>query len=239
MTPEEKQAELIRHRDIILATLDYLNLRYSGSFVTDGWDSTAAYYDQQKLQAGKYFQQRRLDRLQQQLRRLTEGPRASQDIQFVNYIKEMTGYEPDIFSEVRSRKETIPTKGRISTRQSEYSEIIKQTEQDGRKIITVRVSTGPKPSFLEEQEAVSPDGKRMVRVTQWRKGKHASTSVSILFETTNGPVYGTTGNHPDVRAFWKDNNTVVVETRRDYFVVVRHKEVRSFNDVVTIEYVEH
>jgi len=74
-------------------------------------------------------------------------------------------------------------------------------------------------------------------VTQWSDGKHASTYVVIEFPTASGALYGTTGIHPDVKAFWKDNHTIVIETKKDY-EGKRHKEVRSYDDVIAIEYIE-
>ena len=75
-------------------------------------------------------------------------------------------------------------------------------------------------------------------MTQWSDGKHASTHVAIEFPTASGAVYGTNNIHHDVKAFWKDNHTIVIETKKDYEASKRHKEVRSFDDVITIEYIE-
>ena len=65
MTTEQKQSELERYRAILLATLDYMEERFGGSFVFDQYDPVTAYYQQQKIQTEKYFKQRRLDKLQQ------------------------------------------------------------------------------------------------------------------------------------------------------------------------------
>lgn len=282
MTPEQKQSELQRYKAILLATLNYLEERFGGSIVFDQYDPTIEYYRQQKIQTEKYFKQRRLDTLQQQLTNLTKGLQSRADLNFASYIKEKTGYEIDIFknlqkcigaivaqNEIRSQKELVDVStmlhlyhvkaaddkeveqlksllanyskrtNEISGKtKSEYSEVISRVKKDGVEEVRVRISTGPKPKHFEEQEATSPDGKRKLRVVQWGDSKHASTYVDIMFPTASGSVYGMSGIHK-VRAFWKDNSTIVIETPKNHSANTQHKHVRSFDDVISIEYVEH
>ena len=283
MTREEKQAELLRHRALLLATLDYLLEHHTGGIVFDGWDPAKEHFSQQKLQTEKYFKLRRLDRLQQRLANLTERFRFDSHLQFTGYIKGKTGYDLDLFGEVRNRVEGIIAKRGIQTeaegsdvgqllkyyqdsgtdpekvtllmclfedfyqptnpllsrkRKNEYTEVIKRVVTDDIEEVTIRISTGPRPKHFEEQETVSPDGKRKVIVTQWSDGKQGSTYVTIHFETGNGTVYSTTGIHPDVKAYWKDNQTVVIEAKKEYPPGTRYTKVQSFQDIVTIEYMD-
>lgn len=282
MTPEQKQSELERHRDILLATLDYLEERVGGSIVFDHYDPAREYYQQQKLQTEKYFMQRRLDRLQQRLTSLTKELRSRTDLAFAPYIKEKTGYDIDIFEDLRTRvaaiiaqneihrqnelndvgtilhfyretatdgKEVEKLKSLLSDyskrtnetsrkRKGEYSEVISRVEKDGIEEVKVKVSTGPKPKHFEELEAISPDGERKLRVVQWSDSKHASTYVEIMFPAASGPIFGMNGIH-EVKAFWKDNSTIVIEAPRDHSANTQYKQVRSFDDVITIEYIEH
>jgi hypothetical protein len=124
-------------------------------------------------------------------------------------------------------------------RNEEYSEVISRVEKDCIEEVTVRISTGPKPKHFEEQWVTSPDGKRKLRVAQWSDGKHASTYVAVEFPAASGAVYGMSGIYPDVKAWWKDNSTIVVETKKEYTANVQHKLIRSFDDVISIEYIEH
>ena len=288
MTPEQKQSALERHRDILLATIDYLLSFQEGSIVFDHEDAIAKYYEMQKLQIEKYYKQRKLDRLRQRLVSLTKGLQNRADLNFAGYIKEKTGYDIDIFEGLQNRVNAIITQKEVNSQKelndigtmlryyqqtspdkkisdqlkallmdySErttrpitsatsrntkvgYSEVISRVEKDGIEEVTVRFSTGPKPKHLEEQEALSPDRKRTLRVTQWSDGKNASTSVVIVFPTASGALYATSGIHPDVKASWKDNSTIVIETKKDYTPNIQHKEVRNFDDVIIIEYIEH
>jgi hypothetical protein len=281
LIPEQKQSELQRHRDILLATLDYLEERVGGSIVFDQYDPATEYYQQQKLQTEKYYKQRRLDRLQQLLASLAKGMQSRIDLEFAPYIKKKTGYDIYLFEDLRKCIETIVAQNEICSqnelndvgtmlhfyhvtaadgkeveklnsllaayskrtnkasrkRNGEYSEVISRVEKDGIEEVTVKISSGPKPKHLKEHEATSPDGKRKLRVVQWSDGKHASTYVDIMFPTASGAVYGMSGIH-DVRAFWKDNSTIVIETPKDHTANTQHKQVRSFDDVISIEYVK-
>lgn len=107
MTKEEKKLELKRHRDIILATIDYTLKRIEDDLRRDESGGIAEYFQKQKRQTEKYYQNGRLDRLQQKLQSLTQLLRFRGDLSFASYINEKTGYDIDIFENVRSRVDTI------------------------------------------------------------------------------------------------------------------------------------
>lgn len=282
MTPEQKQTELQRQRSILLATLDYLEQHLGGSFVYDQYDPVTEYYQQQKIQTEKYFKQRRLDRLQQRLASLTKGLQNRDALAFTAYIKEKTGFDIDIFEDMRKRVAAIVAQNEIRSqkelndigmmlhhfhetsenkreveklkslladyskrennsphkKKNEYSEVISTVKEDGVEKVTVRISTGTKPKHFEEEEATSPDGKRRLRIVQWSDGRQASTYVTVEFPTASGAVYGLSGICPDVKAWWKDNSTIAIETKKEYTVHSQNREVRSFDDVISIEYIE-
>jgi len=265
-----------------LAILDYLEEHFGGSFVYDQYDPVSEYYQEQKLQTEKYFKQRRLDRLQQRLASLTKGLQNRADIAFAPYIKEKTGYDINIFEDLRRRVAAIIAQNEIRSqkelsdigtmlhyfnetsfngeeveklkglltayskktneiygkRKGEYPGVINRVEKDGIEEVTVTISTGPKPKHFQQQEATSPDGKRRLRVAQWSDGKHASTYVAVEFPTASGVVYGMSGICPDVKAWWKGNSTIVIESRKEYTANTQHQQVRSFDDVISIEYIE-
>lgn len=287
MTREEKQSELQRHRDILLATIDYLLDQFGGRFVVDQIDWTAEFYQQQKIQTLKNYKQRRLDRLQQRLRSLTKVLQHSVDLNFATYIKEKTVFEIDIFEDLRKRVDPILLRNEILNQQelndistmlhycrqgladsemadklkvllsnyfkqkndtaestaprkrkSGYTEVVRTVENDIERI-QVTESTGPKPKHREEQVIVSPDGKRRLRVTQLGYTKYGSTCIVLEFPTGSGGIYGTNSVRPDIKAFWKDNHTIVIETKKEYEMGTLHRTVSSYDDVIAIEYVEH
>lgn len=281
MTSTGKQSELIRHRAIIQATLDYLVMRKGGSLVFDDYDFLVEYYQQQKIQAEKYFKLRRLDRLRQQLARLTKSMEFDIDMEFYGYIKETTGYELDIFAGLRERVEAVLERKEIrddkehsdvmqmlryyeqtaggkeirdrlglllsawamrmlakpDMRKSGYMEVISRVEKDGLIIDEGYFSIGPKPKHFVNNEVVSPDGRRRLRVVQWGNGTNSSTYVSVELKGGSGAIYGLDGIFPDVKAYWKDNQAIVIETEKDHKANTRCSRVRSFDDVIRIEYV--
>jgi hypothetical protein len=287
LTPDQKQTELKKYRAILSATIDYLISKHAGSFVVDNEDFIGDSYQQQKLQTEKYFNQRRLDRLKQQFLRLTKGLQNQPDLTFGNYIKEKTGYDMDIFEDVRKRVDAIVEQNKINNekelgdvdtmlhfyeqgqgddqmkyklkalfidylnqkeeldksgtikRKNEYTKIISKVEENGVEKTTFASITGPKPRHWEEEEVLSPDGKRRLHITQWSDGKYPSTSVNIIFPKASGTIYGVSGICRDVKAYWKDNSTIVIETNKTYVVNMQCKEVKSFDDVITVEYIEH
>jgi hypothetical protein len=282
LTPEQKQSALQRHHDIILATIDYLLAAHGGCIVIDQEDIVTDYYEQQKLQIAKYYNQRRLDRLQRRLATLIKGFQTSADLNYTGYIKERTGYDIDIFAdlqkrvdaiiahnEIRSKKEfndagtlfhfyhkTVREPGKLDVLRKllldygeqtaaapsrkgrgGYSEVISKIEKDGVEETVIEFSSGRKPKHLEEEESVSPDGHRKLRVTKQSNRKHSSTQVEIFFPAASSVVYSTNGIR-DVKAYWKNNNSIVIETKKEYMANTQNREIRSFDDVITIEYIE-
>ena len=86
--------------------MDYLLERYGGSFVSDQYDPTSEYFQQQKIQTEKYYKQRSLNRLQQRLVSLTKQGAHGDAINFAGYIKEKTGYDIDFFEDLQKPRRT-------------------------------------------------------------------------------------------------------------------------------------
>ncbi|TZF84830.1 hypothetical protein FW774_07580 [Pedobacter sp. BS3] len=296
MTDEEKQAEIEKHRILLFAILDYHLEYYTGSMVFDQWDPAADFYLQEKQRTEKDCQEFRIDILQQRLDRFVKRLRDRVDLNFGNYIKERTGYEIDIFADLRHEVATIASKGKIENdeelksvdimlqvyrgmsadkeqidilvnlideRKKPY-EVISKTEFPEVKHVIVQVAIPPPDSnypvmadtvgtskelseaeFAELQrkngllsEARSPDNRRQIMTRTNGSTQNALTEVSILLKGGSGCIYCAKGTSLPIKAYWKDNNTVVIETRKEYIVDIRHEKVRSFEDVVKIEYIE-
>lgn len=123
-----------------------------------------------------------------------------------------------------------------------YSEIISEIEVDGGVETVERFCTGPKPELWEDEVMIAPDGNRRLTLTHVISGAHASTGIDINFDRpdggSGGSIYSLDGIHRDVKAFWKDNQTIVIETKKDYVANTKCTRVRSFADEINIEYVE-
>lgn len=281
MDASQKQTALEKQLTIIIATIDYLIRQQSGSIVFDDFDPVKFHFEQERTKTEKYFAQRRLDKLDQILAKLIKGLQHRIDLKFDQYIKTETGYDIDIFEDLRTRVNEIILKKKISNQQelndislmvhyqeetskdkesieqlflliSEYkesigfkddknktTEVITTTEKGEIIEIKTVLSTGPKPKLVEEDESISPDGKRKVTVNRWSDGENASTYVLVSFPTASGAIYALNGIFNDVSAYWKDNQNIIIETRKGYEPNTKYSQVSSFDDVIKISYINH
>lgn len=121
LNKEEKSTELVKYRDLILATIDYYIDFKIIQFKTDDFNS-AEYYRQLKIQAEEHFRKGRLTKLKQWFRNLTEIQVECGDLKFNQYLKEKTKYEVDIFEAYFQRIEKVIEKGKI-TADNQFYEI--------------------------------------------------------------------------------------------------------------------
>lgn len=264
MTPEEKQSELDRHRIIVLAAIDYFIKRSRG--INYGEPGPTTNYEHLKKRAEDHYQKNRLSQLKQWLLDLTEEFRETGDLAFDQYIKEKTGYDLDIFGSFQDRIGKVIKRKRIKT-ENEYRDVLamvdnlcQQMPVDQDKIDVLnsllidfdervsgtktpkdkRTSSGKTNYFIKEvSESYSPDNKRKVTIIEsGRNENHASTQVAIQFGQSGAGVYAANGVNLGIKAYWKNNNTILVETRKDYLVLQKWEQVQSFQDIVIVEYIE-
>ncbi|MCB0646068.1 MAG: hypothetical protein KDC49_05375 [Saprospiraceae bacterium] len=114
-----KQAELLKYRALVLATLDYY-LEYKVMQIkTVDFDSDE-YYKGLKVQTEENFQKGRLTRLKQCFRDFTEMQVETVDLKFNKYLQDKTKYEVDIFKSYFQRVEKVINKGKISNDNQYY-----------------------------------------------------------------------------------------------------------------------
>lgn len=264
MTPEEKQSELKKYKDILLATLDYLIGRSKG--INYGEFDPTSHFQQLKEQTEEHFRKGRLTRLKQWLLDMTEEQRETGDLSFGSYIKEKTGYDIDIFDGFQKRIDKIIERKRIKT-ENEYRDVMSmvdnlchQTPVDKERIDLLnkrlidfddKISGTKTPkmkrrSYKEEKyfykqlsESRSLDGKRLLSLVESGTDEsYSSTQVSITFESSGAGVYAANGISLGIKTYWKDNNTIVIETKKGFTVLQKWEQVQSFQDIVKVEYME-
>jgi hypothetical protein len=118
-TSAEKQFELVKLKAISWATIDYLaeNPELPDSRDEDNMEDL---YQHFKIQTEKYFQQRRLDRLQHGLSHFFEILIGRVDLYFTNYIRDKTGYEIELLEGLRNRVKIILERNEIRTQKEAY-----------------------------------------------------------------------------------------------------------------------
>ena len=121
---QERQADLKRHRAILMATIDYI-LKHIASegLPKNDLENITGYYQRQRQQIEKSFETGRLYNLRQQLNKLVEFPMRMCDLTFSKYIMKTTGYDIDIFESLQIRVDEIIKQNQI-TPKKQLSDII-------------------------------------------------------------------------------------------------------------------
>jgi len=96
LNKDEKQSELTKYRDLVLATLAYYLENNEMQIKTADFDSTENYTGL-KIQTEEHYQKGRLTRLKQWFRDLTEMQVETGDLKFNKYLQDKTKYDIDIF----------------------------------------------------------------------------------------------------------------------------------------------
>lgn len=107
MSSTTNQSELDRLYAIISATLTHSFGPELGRFVLDGYDSSLRALEKEKKQLEFNYKRKRPEILQHQLIQLTRKLMFRVDVNYNEYIKAETGYEIDIFSDLKKRVAAI------------------------------------------------------------------------------------------------------------------------------------
>ena len=127
LNKEEKQAELVKYRDLVLATIDYYLDNKEMHIKTADFNSVE-HYKGLKIQTEENFQKGRLTILKQWFRDLTEMQVETGDLKFNKYLQDKTKYDVDIFKSYFQRVEKVIEKGKITT-DNQFYDINKMVDQ--------------------------------------------------------------------------------------------------------------
>jgi len=114
LNKEEKQEELVKYRDLVLATLDYYIDNDGMQIKTSDFDSKE-HYKGLKIQTEEHYQKGRQTKLKQWFRDLTEMLVETRDLKFNKYLQDKTKYDIDIFKSYFQSVDKIIEKGKITT----------------------------------------------------------------------------------------------------------------------------
>ena len=114
LNKEEKQAELEKYRDLVLAALDYYLDIKEIHIKTDDFDSIE-HFNGFKIRTEEQYQKGRLIKLKQWFHDLTEMPIETSDLKFNKYLRDKTKYDIDIFKSYFQRVDRVIEKGKIAT----------------------------------------------------------------------------------------------------------------------------
>lgn len=107
------------YRDLIIATFDYYIENQIMTVVTSDYNSKE-YFESLKTQTELDFQKRKLSKLKQWFRDLTEPQIENRDWNFNSFLQQRTGFEVNIFEKFDKQIEKIIEKGKITTDNQYY-----------------------------------------------------------------------------------------------------------------------
>lgn len=216
----DKQTVLDQHRAIFLATIDYFLERGAARVIIDQDDMEARYYEKLKQKAEKHYQNGRLDLLQRVMRKIGWSPRMLQDDSYMTFINERIDYDVEILKQIL------------------FDKLLKYKNK-GVFIKEIFINEGD-IIHKDFTEKYSPDNKRKIIVDEGKLPEPGVTNVTLHFSKASINIYTVEGTGLDITVYWKDNNTVIIETRKDYVASSKHGEqYQSLDDIVKVEYVLH
>ena len=127
ISKKEKDAELKKYRDLVLATIDYYLDSKEAYIKTADFDSTE-HYKGLKTQTDEHFQKGRLTKLRQWFRDLTEMQIETRDLNFHKYLRDKTKYDIDIFKSYFQRVDDVIEKSKI-TSDNQFYEVSMMVDQ--------------------------------------------------------------------------------------------------------------
>jgi hypothetical protein len=142
---------------------------------------------------------------------MTKERQLKGDLSFGSYIKEKTGYQIDVFENLNK-----------SARRRDHS----QNEKNNYR--------------RQLHETYSPDHEHRIIVSESGSDPNPVTQVFLISQKGGASVYIANGIDLDIRVHWRDNNTIVIETKASYEVVSRRMEsLQIFDHVFKIDLIEN
>ena len=114
LNKDQKEAELKKYRDLVIAATDYLLENKVMRIKTADFDSNE-HFRLQKQQTEEHFKNGRLTRLKHWFRDLTEPHIELRNLKFNEYLNERTNYKVDIFKSYFERVDKVIERGEITT----------------------------------------------------------------------------------------------------------------------------
>jgi len=253
------QRELLRHRDIILAAIDYSLEKSNSTIKIDGRDPSEPRYLRLKQSAEIKFQKGKLGALQKMLDKLLEDPLDRADLSFNRFIKNKTGYDINIFENIKERTETIIKRNRIKN-EKELHDIVRmlnilgQEAKDKSKIDILRnLSRDFTQQQNKDKDAIersqipkelfavySPNKKfRLSILEQEQNGEFGTTTIFVNAKYAGASLYDIQGINLNIKAYWENDNTIIIETKKKFKSLSQHKQIQFNEDIIDVKFIEN
>ena len=67
---------------------------------------------------------------------------------------------------------------------------------------------------------------------------YRTTQALLRFENCVGGIYSVEGRDLDIKGYWKGNDTIIYETKKEYKPYVKHHRMQCFSEKVKVIYLE-
>jgi hypothetical protein len=64
------------------------------------------------------------------------------------------------------------------------------------------------------------------------------TTVFVSGKNAGATLHDVEGINLKIKAYWKNNNTITIESKKKYKVFTKHYQIQFSNDVIEIEFIE-
>lgn len=218
-------------------------------------DETIKLFEGYKQKTEELFQKGKLSQLRKMMLGFTKDIVKAGDLSFSRYIKATTGYDFEVDNVLEKKLDAVLKRRKIRNRDEYYSmlelrgefrqfypdEHEKMEELD--KLLMAYKDVPPEvPThyYKEISMSFSPDGICKLTVLESGSSKDRGyTQVKLDFGRHScSSVYVVHAIGLDIRAYWVNNNAIVIETKKDYVSNRKQDQVQSFSDVIQVEYVE-
>ncbi len=121
-------------------------------------------------------------------------------------------------------------------RKKEYDELHELVEENG-EIVEI-FYYGGKPYHHKSRDVLSPNGKFILNIKETAHHDHSSTGIQLDVENHGCSLFSVEGVHPEINAFWKDNQTIIIENH-GYQSYSMYRKIEICGHVFHIEYIEN
>lgn len=206
--------------------------------------------DEEKLKSFRNFSLQTIDN---QLRRAIN-----------EYVKQKTGFDADVYVDFRQTVDLILRKNEITSHDEELAaEMIKSLHTDSGKsqeeiavlnallkkyrklesesyrTETVTPMSATESSFQLPDYIRSPDEKFRFYISSSGSTYNESTILQLSLDRVGTTVFSANCAQSDIKAYWKSNDTIMVETNGPVYFTHQYHEVRNYNNVVKIKYIQN
>ncbi len=256
MLPEQTQPELEQYKNILLATIDYEMEKGSGRLQPGEHERYTDHYRLVKQNIEKSYQKDGLKKLKKMLQHFTFIRKVMGDLDYGKYIKEKTGHNYDIFEGIHERISKIIAKKKIINKEQQHDaitaiQLYRKTSvgQENSPLLqnlladfsALRHPRGNHFFVNHLAEINAPDNRCFIAITEFGvEADRCSTQVNLNIKDVSYSVYHVNDINLSVKAYWKDNNTIVIETGKNYKGVIKRNQIEHefLQEAVMVEYFE-